>query len=134
MKKLPVNNPNEPEPAARATPNIDDRLRFVPERPAKADAVTQAGSGLSSFVLLRMDALEKPKLEESLVEPDGGSGGSTCTCNSVCTCVPVDTCACNQVCTCDTVSDCRVDTCVCVGTCSCVGTCNGGCLCDYVYI
>jgi hypothetical protein len=89
------------ESAAPAAP--DDRLRPVPAEPPQAagDALAPA---MPAFILARLAALEKPRLEEALIEPDGGSA---CTCNAVCTCVPVETCACNEVCTCNTVSSCQ---------------------------
>jgi hypothetical protein len=83
---------------------VDDSLRPVP-LDALVHRLKRGGEiGLPAFVLARLDALEKPKLEEALLEP---GGGNPCGCNSVCACVPVETCACNQVCVCDTVSTCQ---------------------------
>ena len=79
----------------------DDTLKSVPEEDTLS---LLAKGGASAFVLTKLQALEKPRLEEELIEPDGGSA---CGCNSVCACVPVDTCACDQVCTCDTVASCH---------------------------
>ena len=95
---------------------IDDRLHQVPlpkRGPTKDRLPLQL---LSGFVLARIDALEKPKMDEELVDP---GGSNPCGCNAVCSCVPVQTCACNQVCTCDTVNSCA-SYCACIGNC-CVG-------------
>lgn len=104
MNEPSANSGTQPTPETMETKEIDDRLREVPTPERNADTTAQAKAGLVSFVLVRLDALEKPMLEESLAEPNGGS---PCACNSVCACVPVDTCACNQVCTCDTVETCH---------------------------
>ena len=81
-------------------PDYDDTLKSVPEE----DGMSIAGkTAVPAFVLARLQALEKPRLAEELIEPDGGSA---CGCNSVCACVPVETCACHEVCTCDTVETC----------------------------
>ena len=87
--------------SATPPPEYDDTLRPVPENNPGPATGTAA---VSAFVLTRLQVLEKPRLEEELIEPDGGSA---CGCNSVCACVPVETCACNQVCTCDAVDTCH---------------------------
>lgn len=97
------------------TAKYDDTLRPVSEEGA---ATTVGKVAMAAFVLVRLQALEKPRLEEALVEPGGGSSG--CACNSVCACVPVETCACNSVCSCDTVSSCQSY------SSGCNGGCNGG--------
>lgn len=56
-----------------------------------------------TFTLVKVKTIQKPPLEEELVEPAGGSG---CSCNAVCQCVPVQQCGCDSVCTCDTVQSC----------------------------
>jgi len=97
-------------------PAVDDRLRKVPQQ--KTPRVRPAGvteTTLSGFVLARLEALEKPKMEEELIEP---GGTNPCGCNAVCSCVPVGICACDEVCTCDTVG--------CGSYCSCVGNCCVG--------
>ncbi len=93
------------EPKAQpAVPQVDDRLRKVPEAAGRKVVAGAAGkAGMGAFVLTRIDALEKPRLEEELIEP---GGGSPCSCNTVCPCVPDQTCVCNLVCTCDTVESC----------------------------
>lgn len=103
----------------KPSPSYDDRLSEVAVPGGGGNgskAATQLAGGASGFVLARIDALEKPTIEEALIEP---GGSNPCACNSVCTCVPVDTCACNQVCTCDTVNSCS-SYCACIGNC-CVG-------------
>ena len=108
---------NGDTPEALGFGEIDDRLCEVP-----APATEEGGGGglqditLTGFVLARIDALEKPKMDEELIEPDGGS---PCACNAVCPCVPDQACACNEVCTCDSVDQCG-SFCSCVGNC-CVG-------------
>lgn len=76
----------------------DDSLKLATdsERPAPLD---EGGA----FTLVRLDAFQKPPLEEALIEPDGTGA---CSCNTVCACVPVQSCSCNTVCTCDTVASC----------------------------
>ena len=101
MKKQHANKLNRQQPPPAP---LDDRLRPVPEATPTVGARPGEKIALPAFVLARLDALEKPKLEEALLEP---GGGNPCGCNSVCACVPVDTCACDQVCTCDTVSTCQ---------------------------
>jgi hypothetical protein len=94
------------------TPEIyDDSLEAWAQRaqPKQGDTTPK------SFVLSRLDALEKPPLKEELIEP-GAEGADGCTCNAVCACVPVDTCACFSVCQCNSVDSCLVDT---VIPCSC---------------
>jgi len=93
--------------AERRSVAIDDRLQEVHEPDEQIDhGPTPATMGLPAFILARIDALEKPRMEEELVDPEGGSG-SPCTCNTVCTCVPVLSCACDTVCVCHTVSSCH---------------------------
>lgn len=92
---------SEPVQPPKAPLVFDDSLKAVQEPPSDTPGT---GPVLSGFVITKLQKLEKPRLEEVLVEPDGGSG---CVCNSVCACVPVETCACNQVCTCDTVATCQ---------------------------
>ena len=95
-------NQDSPEIPSEVPPiaEFDDTLQAVPETNTDAPG----GTVVSAFMLTRLQALEKPRLEEELIEPDGGS---SCGCNSVCACVPVETCACNQVCTCDSVESCH---------------------------
>lgn len=129
MNKPPASNDHQEHPTSVGQLPIDDRLKPVPEPGSKQDGTLAKGAGLGAFVLLRLDALEKPKLEESLIEPNGGSG---CSCNSVCACVPVNTCACNEVCPCDTVTSCASYSCSCDSfyPCNCF---SGYCQCNYVY-
>jgi len=79
-------------------PAIDDRPSAVSESSDSSSTPVR-----STFVMTKIDALEKPRLAEELIEPDGGSA---CSCNTVCPCVPDEICVCNTVCTCDTVETC----------------------------
>ncbi len=83
----------------------DDRIREVPEI-ERAGSLLHRGEGATApaFVLARMQTLEKPTLEEELVEPTS-STPDPCSCNAVCPCVPDQVCACNEVCACNTVED-----------------------------
>ncbi len=99
-------------------PRYDDRLKSI----AKDDTVPSGPSrpalarGVTGFVLAKIQALEKPMLEEALIDPDGSN---PCSCNAVCSCVPDSQCGCHPVCTCDTVNSCSAY-CSCIGNC-CVG-------------
>jgi hypothetical protein len=127
MKKPSASNDHQEPSRSAGPPPIDDRLKPVPELAIQKAGTLAKGAGLGAFVLLRLDALEKPKLEESLIEPNGGSA---CSCHSVCACVPVNTCACNEVCPCNTVSSCASYSCTCDAECNCF---SGYCQCNYVY-
>ncbi len=104
---------NKPQTTTGSPRPIDDRLREVPEPPPRRAAAAAKGQVLGGFVLARIDALEKPKLDEELIDP---GTSNPCGCNAVCTCVPVQSCACNEVCTCDTVQSCA-SYCACIGNC-----------------
>ena len=100
----------------RNGPKYDDRLASAAAavgKPAASAGRKTLADGATGFVLARVQATEKPSLEEALIEPDGGN---PCACNTVCTCVPVNECGCDQVCTCDTVSGCA-SYCTCIGNC-----------------
>jgi hypothetical protein len=59
-----------------------------------------------SFTLIKMKAIQKPALEEELVDPPGGGSSPPCSCNAVCACVPVQQCSCDNVCPCNLVESC----------------------------
>ncbi len=103
-----------------SSPPFDDRLKAVSEV-AQRDATGEETE--PKFILARLQALEKPKMDEALVQPEGGS--ADCSCNSVCACVPVKTCACDSVCVCNAV---RADEISCVDGCG--HTCSRGCSCN----
>lgn len=104
------------------TPKVfDDRLSSF-----DASGVSDSGRAArkDSFVLVKVNALEKPKLNEGLMNP---GGVNPCACNAVCPCVPDERCACNAVCPCDAVNACSAY-CACVGDCGCDGyVCGAHC-------
>src|SRR5512146_302475 len=113
---------------------VDDRLMPVP---AEGDRMGLNARSDPQFVLARIHVMEKPRLAEQLVGPDGTPASpGDCVCNSVCTCVPVNTCACDQVCVCDTVMSrgCGPDDTRCLPDDVCVpfNPC-AFCVCDFIY-
>ncbi len=104
-----------------AKKNFDDRLGNF-----DSSGISKSGNdpAKENFILVKLNALEKPKLEEGLMNP---SDTPPCACNTVCPCVPDQQCACNAVCTCDAVQACSAY-CTCVGDCGCDGhVCSAYC-------
>jgi hypothetical protein len=94
------------EIAGQPTPQGQDKPVFVADDSLKLATDSESPAPLDeggAFTLVRLDAFQKPPMEEALIEPDGTGA---CSCNTVCACVPVQNCSCNTVCTCDTVASC----------------------------
>lgn len=105
---MPIKNDRNQKQRSKSdalAPPFDDRLRYVAEDGSKD---VSEGNAAPRFVLARLHVMVKPKMEETLDQPEGGS--TNCSCNSVCACVPVISCACNQVCTCNTITVTKVPT------------------------
>ncbi|HPO12528.1 MAG TPA: hypothetical protein PLI09_03715 [Candidatus Hydrogenedentes bacterium] len=93
---------------------MDEKTPIAPV-PQYNDRLDQARTNLpepvspsvseEKFVLVRLNALQKPSLMEELIDP---SGTDPCGCNAVCGCVPANPCGCDQVCSCDAVNPCSV--------------------------